>query len=85
MNTKNRPNIRYGNVEISDDELAPSAARRRISIMIPEDVLARLRAMASRDGLGYQTLVNQLLRDATNEDNSVAARLERIEKAISRR
>jgi len=83
MSTKSK--IRYGNVEVSDDELAPEAVRRRISIMVPEDVLARLQKRAQREGLPYQTLMNQILRDATRGKNSIAARLERIEKAVRRR
>jgi len=85
MSTKAKTEIRYGNVEVSDEDLAPGAVRRRISIMVPEDVLTRLKAMASKEGTGYQTLVNQILRDATMGDRSVVARLERIEKAVTRR
>jgi len=32
--------------------------------MLDNDVLARFRAMAEERGLGYQTLINQALRDS---------------------
>ena len=85
MSTKARQGIRYGNVEVSDDDLAPDAVRRRISIMVPEDVLARLKTMAGKQGIGYQTLINQILRDSTMGRGSIVARLDRIERAVTRR
>ncbi len=77
--------IKYGKVEVSDEELSPSAVRRRISILIPEDVLARLRKFATEEGTGYQTLINRILRDATHSEKSIAARLERIERALTKK
>lgn len=75
--------IKYGAVEVSSDDLSPAAVRQRISILIPEDILSRLRKMAKKEGIGYQTLINRLLRDGSAEKNSVVARLDRIERAIS--
>jgi uncharacterized protein (DUF4415 family) len=85
MSIRKRKNARieYGKVEVSDEELAPRAVRRRISIMIPEDVLGRLNDMAKAEAMGYQTLVNRILREAT-EGESISARLERIERAVMR-
>lgn len=74
--------IEYGSVEISEDAFTPRAVRRRISIMIPEDVLARLRADATAEDMGYQTLINRLLRDATSK-GSLVSRMERIEKKLA--
>lgn len=48
-------------LEVSDRDLEPGAVRRRISIMIPEDVLGRLRAFAAYRNISYQTLVNEIL------------------------
>ena len=76
--------IRYGNVNVSDKDFSSNAVRRRISIMVPEDILARLRQMASEEETGYQTLINRILHDATAAENSVIARLARIEKAVTR-
>ena len=37
------------------------AKRRRISIMIPERDLARLKTQAAEQGMPYQTLINSIL------------------------
>jgi uncharacterized protein (DUF4415 family) len=79
MSTKSKMN--YGNVEVTDDDIKPEAVRRRISIFIPEDVIMKLTAMAKKEGIGYQTLINRLLHDAVSGD-SVTERLERIERQL---
>ena len=53
--------------------------------MIPEDVLSLLQAMAADKSIGYQTLINQILRDATNgapdaQLQGLREQLNRIEK-----
>jgi len=55
---------------------------RRISIMIPVEVLDRLEHLADKEGIGYQTLANRILRDATLGESSMFARLDRLEKAV---
>jgi uncharacterized protein (DUF4415 family) len=86
MNTKTKkpPRISYGDVDVPDEAFRPENVRRRISIMIPEDVLALVQSMAREAGLPYQTFINQLLREAVSGD-SIAARLNRIEKALATR
>jgi len=39
----------------------------RITIYLDDDVLERFRGRADRAGLGYQTLINQALRDDLGE------------------
>lgn len=39
------------------------AGKRRITIMLDSDVLAAFRDRAAGTGRGYQTLINQALRD----------------------
>ena len=39
-------------------------SKRRITILIDDDVLAAFRARAEREGKGYQTLINAALRAA---------------------
>lgn len=79
MNTKGK--ITYGDVEVSDDILSPEATRIRISIMIPGDVLDGIRAMAAKEGIKYQTLINKLLRDAVAA-GSIVDRVERLERKV---
>jgi len=44
---------------------AESKGKTRITIMLDNDVLTAYRAKADKEGLGYQTLINQALRKAT--------------------
>lgn len=40
----------------------PSPGKTRITIMLDEDVIEHFRARAEAEGVGYQTLINALLR-----------------------
>ena len=40
----------------------PSPGKTRITIMLDDDVIERFRAQAEAEGVGYQTLINSLLR-----------------------
>ena len=42
----------------------PSPGKTRITIMLDDDVIEHFRAQAEAQGLGYQTLINALLRKA---------------------
>ena len=44
--------------------------KTRITIYLDDDVLERFRERADRAGLGYQTLINQALRDHLGEVES---------------
>jgi uncharacterized protein (DUF4415 family) len=41
---------------------AEAKGKSRITIMLDNDVLAAFRAKANAEGIGYQTLINQTLR-----------------------
>ena len=41
-----------------------SAGKTRITIMLDDDVIERFRAQAESEGIGYQTLINAVLRKA---------------------
>lgn len=53
-----------------------SKGKTRITIMIDDDVLAFFRDRAERDGIGYQTLINDMLR------NGMAEREGTLEKTL---
>jgi len=53
-----------------------SKGKTRITIMIDDDVLAFFRDRAERDGIGYQTLLNDMLR------NGMAEREGTLEKTL---
>ena len=42
----------------------PSPGKTRITIMLDDDVIEHFRAQAEAEGIGYQTLINSLLRSA---------------------
>jgi uncharacterized protein (DUF4415 family) len=42
----------------------PSPGKTRITIMLDDDVIEHFRAQAEAEGVGYQTLINALLRKA---------------------
>jgi uncharacterized protein (DUF4415 family) len=43
-----------------------SKGKTRITIMLDNDLLVAFRAKANAEGTGYQTLINQMLRQATD-------------------
>lgn len=56
--------------------MSASKGKTRITIMIDDDVLAFFRDCAERDGIGYQTLINDMLR------NGMAEREGTLEKTL---
>jgi plasmid stability protein len=44
--------------------IIPSAGKTRLTIMLDNDVIAAFRARAEKSGKGYQTLINETLRNA---------------------
>lgn len=54
-----KPKIKYGVVDVTDAGLSPRAVCRRVSIMISEDVLAKLRVR----GEDIATSVGRILRE----------------------
>ncbi len=62
MTTKNNKNIEYGDVELTEDEFAPKNVKVRITTLIDEDVLIKLKAYAKKRGGKYQSVLNALLR-----------------------
>jgi len=55
-----------------------SKGKTRITIMLDSDVLTTYRAKADKEGLGYQTLINQTLRKATASQQIDEATLRRV-------
>ena len=47
----------------------PSPGKTRITIMLDDDVIEHFRAQAETEGVGYQTLINALLRKAAVKTN----------------
>ncbi len=59
------------------------AAKVRVTTYLDEDVLEALKETATGTGTRYQTLLNQLLRQALLGDTkTILERLEKLEKAV---
>lgn len=62
------------------------AAKVRVTTFLDEDVLAALKDTAEGSGTRYQTLLNQLLRQALiGDQRTILERIERLEKAVFKR
>jgi uncharacterized protein (DUF4415 family) len=57
---------------------AESKGKTRITIMLDNDVLTTYRSKADKEGLGYQTLINQTLRKANSSQQMDEATLRRV-------
>lgn len=85
MNTKNKnkkKNIQYGNTDLSDEMFEPKNIKRRITLFLDLDALSEVKKRAKKDGIGYQTKINQLIRDAVLGPSDIEKRLRKIEKQI---
>jgi hypothetical protein len=57
------PKITYGTVEVTDEQLAPEAARIRLSCMIPLVLSRTLRRYAKVSGVTLEELVGRALEE----------------------
>ena len=46
------------------------SGKTRITIMLDNDILSKFRARAKKEGLGYQTLINQVLKNYSGSNMS---------------
>jgi predicted DNA binding CopG/RHH family protein len=60
--------IQYGKTDILPSKIDPKDVTVQISLKVEEDLLDALRARASKLGLGYQTLMKQMLREKIAEE-----------------
>jgi uncharacterized protein (DUF4415 family) len=59
--------------------------KTRITIMLDDDVIEHFRAQAEAEGVGYQTLINALLRKATVSTGKTKAEAKPLTVATLRR
>jgi uncharacterized protein (DUF4415 family) len=78
-----RKKIKYGKVDIPDEEFQPRNVKERITIMIDQDILDAFKAKAAETGDKYQSLINRTLREALTRP-SLEDRVERIEKRLKK-
>jgi uncharacterized protein (DUF4415 family) len=68
-------------VDLLPDKLETKNMKFRVTMMVDLDVLDALRAEAAKNRKGYQTLINDVLRQHVF-GNEVNARLASLEKAV---
>jgi len=68
---------------LAKDEFEVKNIKLRISMFLDLDVLDAVKKAAKKQGnIGYQTLINQKLRDVFLNEESVEDRLSRLEEAV---
>ena len=65
-------------------KLAATSKSVKITINIDADTLATLRREATDSGVPYQRLLNRVLRGALKDRESAEARIERLEREVSK-
>ncbi len=63
----------------------PSSGKTRITIMLDDDVIEHFRAQAEAEGVGYQTLINALLRKASVDASKAKPEAKPLTVAMLRR
>jgi len=63
-------------------EFDPKYCKVRVTMMIDEEVVKACRAEAAKRHVGYQTLINQKLREIYFDEKSVEKRLEALEALV---
>jgi len=79
---KKNKKIEYGTVEAPEGFDDSKNHKVRVTMWLDGDLLNELRKRAGEVGAGYQTYTQKLLRDAVFETDSLAKRLERVEKVL---
>ena len=86
MKSSKAARIKYGKMDLlNEGDLDPKNHKVRITSFIDGDILVELKARAEQQGTKYQTLLNQLLRQALRDSASMAERLKRLEEAVFRK
>ena len=74
--------IEYGTEDIEAGEFNTKTAKFRVTAFVDLDIITALKKIAKSQGKGYQTLMNEILRESVLGDSGYEARLKRLEKAV---
>lgn len=83
MKTKKRRSKKVGKY-LTEDDLLPENIKFRVNMFMDMDIVEHFRLQAKRRGLGYQTLINQALRDYISGFRSLERRVEELEKLLKK-
>jgi len=86
---KKKKSISYGNVDLDHDEFSPKYEKIRITTFVDLDIITSLKKKSKKLGVGYQTLLNDILRKSVIGNESprvdledIVSRLENLEKKV---
>ncbi len=65
-------------------KMMAKAKKIKITVNVDEDLLFELRQMAEATGTPYQSLLNQVLKDAIFLKKNEGSRLDRLEREVER-
>lgn len=84
-----KPTIADLNVDVRGTRRMREAAMRgrksiKITINIDAESLGQLKALSTESGVPYQRLLNEVLRQGLSKRSTISARLDRLEKDVTR-
>ncbi|MCB0368353.1 MAG: hypothetical protein KDD50_09600 [Bdellovibrionales bacterium] len=80
---KSKKKVTKKKVSIPEDSLKDiRKGKVRITTMIDYPIYEKLKSQANEMGIGYQTLMNEVLEKAILDDSSYDARLKKLENAV---
>jgi len=68
---------------LSNEDVKPENIKIRVNMFMDLDVVEHFRKLSKEKGLGYQTLVNQALREYVSGLKSLERRVEELEKKLT--
>jgi uncharacterized protein (DUF4415 family) len=68
---------------LTDDDVRPENVKIRVNMFMDLDVVEHFRKQAKEKGLGYQTLINQALREYASGLKSLERRVELLERRLT--
>lgn len=78
--------IEVGTVHVPAEAFEPKNVKVRITMFVDEDVLTAFRAASEKHGVGYQTLMNEKLRESLEGlDKTLADRVAALEALVKKR
>lgn len=68
---------------LSNEDVNPENIKIRVNMFMDLDVVEHFRKLSRNKGLGYQTLINQALREYISGLKSLERRVEELEKKLT--
>jgi uncharacterized protein (DUF4415 family) len=80
---RRKAKIEYGTVEIPEEAFLPRNVKVRVTMMVDGDIVQAFREAAAKRGIGYQTLMNEKLRESLDGlDKTLVDRVAALERVV---